>query len=158
MKEFFSLFFSTLFSILLIIAAPFIGIVLLAWWIVAGFLMAFFPKANLFPIGRMYRTASRWMRIHTGEDLSSYGVFFSIFFYCFTKGIGIFKSIFFVDTLIFVFNYQKFSFNLRRSGYNPSASSFAYLRDRVFGFPPKSTVTRLPPPEVSMTVPSPKAA
>jgi hypothetical protein len=79
MKEFFSLFFSTLFSILLIIAAPFIGIVLLAWWIVAGFLMAFFPKANLFPIGRMYRTASRWMRIHTGEDLSSYGVFFSIF-------------------------------------------------------------------------------
>lgn len=79
MKESFSLFFKTILSLILIIAAPFIGIVLLLWWILAGIVGLFFSKANLFPIWRMYRSASRWMRDHTGEELSSYKVFFSIF-------------------------------------------------------------------------------
>ena len=79
MKEFFSLFFQTLFSLLVIIAAPFIGIVLLIWWIVAGILGVFFSKVQIFPIGKMYRSASRWMMKNTGEELSSYKVIFSIF-------------------------------------------------------------------------------
>ena len=79
MKVFISLFTQTLLSVLVIIAAPVIGVILLLWWIVAGIIGVVIPKWNLFPLGRMYRKATKWMKAHTGEDLSAYRIVFSLF-------------------------------------------------------------------------------
>ena len=79
MKDFISLFAQTLLSVFVIIAAPVIGVILLVWWIVAGIVGVVFPKVNLFPLGRMFRKASKWMEAHTGEDLSAYRIVFSLF-------------------------------------------------------------------------------
>ena len=79
MKVFISLFTQTLLSVFVIIAAPFVGLLLLVWWIFAGIVGIVFPKVNLFPVGRMYRKASKWMKAHTGEDLSAYRIVFSLF-------------------------------------------------------------------------------
>ena len=79
MKDFISLFTQTLLSVFVIIAAPVIGVILLLWWIVAGIIGVVIPKLNLFPLGRMYRKATKWMKAHTGEDLSAYRIVFSLF-------------------------------------------------------------------------------
>ena len=79
MKVFISLFTQTLLSVFVIIAAPVIGVILLLWWIVAGIIGVVIPKLNLFPLGRMYRKATKWMKAHTGEDLSAYRIVFSLF-------------------------------------------------------------------------------
>ena len=79
MKVFISLFAQTLLSVFVIIATPVIGVILLLWWIVAGIIGVVIPKLNLFPLGRMYRKATKWMKAHTGEDLSAYRIVFSLF-------------------------------------------------------------------------------
>ena len=79
MKVFISLFTQTLLSVFVIIATPVIGVILLLWWIVAGIIGVVIPKLNLFPLGRMYRKATKWMKAHTGEDLSAYRIVFSLF-------------------------------------------------------------------------------
>jgi hypothetical protein len=69
----------SLIELLVILLGPFIGIFLLIWWIIASLFGWIFPKHTLFPLMRMYRKSSVWMKQQTGEEFSSYLIFFSTF-------------------------------------------------------------------------------
>ena len=69
----------SLIELLVILLGPFIGIFLLIWWIIASLFGWIFPKRKLFPLMRMYRKSSVWMKKQTEEEFSSYLIFFSTF-------------------------------------------------------------------------------
>lgn len=56
--------------LVVILLAPFFGLLLLCWWIVAWILGLIFPGREFFPFKRMWSSFSAWFKRQTGEELS----------------------------------------------------------------------------------------
>ena len=56
--------------LLVLFVGPYIGFLLLCWWVMAWILGLIFPGKELFPIKKMWAIVSDWFKRHTGHDLS----------------------------------------------------------------------------------------
>lgn len=57
--------------LLVLLVGPYIGLLLLCWWVVAWILGLIFPGKEFFPIKKIWASVSEWFKRHTGHDLSS---------------------------------------------------------------------------------------
>ena len=61
---------SIMFSVIFFLAvAPWVCLILLAWWIVAWILGLVFPGREFFPIKKIYRSVSNWSERRLGHPL-----------------------------------------------------------------------------------------
>lgn len=61
---------SILFSIILFLAlAPWVALLLIAWWIIAWILGLIFPGKEFFPIKKLYHSVSDWYERRSGHSL-----------------------------------------------------------------------------------------
>ena len=57
--------------LLIIILAPYVGLLFLIWWIVAWILGLIFPGREFFPIKRIWAWMCGWVKRYTGLELES---------------------------------------------------------------------------------------
>ena len=73
--------------LLVFLVGPYIGLLLLCWWVVAWILGLIFHGKEFFPIKKMWARISGWFKRHTGKDIGSV-VFLSAVIILLSTGIS----------------------------------------------------------------------
>lgn len=59
--------------------APYVGILLICWWVIAWILGLLFPGREFFPIKRVWTGLCAWVERHTGMELESVLIISALF-------------------------------------------------------------------------------
>lgn len=79
--------------LLIIILAPYVGLLFLLWWIVAWILGLIFPGREFFPIKRIWAGMCGWIKRYTGLNLESV-LFITALFLLASTAIGAIANLF----------------------------------------------------------------